>query len=455
MEWINRRKFLRVTAVAGTGLAMTPASSIASLLPVVKLKDTVTIKGSVVCNRTTDKTQWHQCCNSVNIRHCYCHNPIRCTTVAEMGIPEEQYCNSGDHTPVVFAIEGMPEIESTLAKLVETFFPADGMNADQAQAFLNAYNTQLKYYLTGSYSIIRDIHSVVERTSMFMTLTGRPYKKNGKLFFEVTNFINPGQQTAEIPKFPDRMFAPDKPFVPITGEPFTLHIAEGHALKCVCIPAGSFLQGSPFFERRYQDEYPHKVTLTKSFFMSEIPVTQAMFEAVMGFNPSVHIGPQYPVENVVYRDILRFLEIVSERNNREVCLPTDAQWEYAARVGTSNPCLVPKYVDQLSSNPNVLGLQDPKPVKLRAPNAWGLYDMFGHSWHLMSDYKDVNPRIEEVDPTGPPFGTKTIQTNNFGPMHRTKGGFYYNIVRPPMHGAAGEDGTLWESGTVIFRIVVK
>jgi len=481
---INRRSFLISAAGAGVAGSLSTdvfknsfgnpqEQALASFFPLtgysslsqqktVALGKQVTIRGAVICNRTTEPTQWHQCCNSVNIRLNYCHNPIRCTTAKAMEIPEEQYCHSGDHTPVVYAVEGTPEIEKELSKLVDEYFPANGMNAEQAQAFLDAYSTRLKYILTGKYSIIQDIHSAVERTSLYMTLTGQPYKKDGKLYFEVTDFTNPGQETADIPNFPSRMTAPDKPLLPVAGQPLTLHIAEGLSLKCVCIPAGSFLQGSAFYERRYQDEYPHKVTLTSSYFMSEIPVTQAMFEAVMGFNPSVHIGPQYPVENVRYSDIVRFLQIISERNNREVSLPTDAQWEYAARVGTSNPCFISKYHEQMSDNPNsstdnlaTAGLRNPRPVKRYAPNAWGLYDMFGHGWHIMSDYKDVNPRSETVDPKGPPLGTKTIQTNGAGNMHRTKGGFHYNIIRPPMHGAAGEDGTLWENGTVIFRVVAK
>ena len=461
---MNRRDFLLNTAGMGVASPL-GATALPSLYdsPHEPMKNTVTIKGAVVCNRTTEKNQWHQCCDSVNIKHCYCYNPIRCTTVAEMGISEEQYCNSGDHTPVVFAVEGTREIESELAKLVDTYFPTGGMSADQAQTFLDAYGARMKYTLTGDYRLLRDVHNAVERSSLFMTLTGRPYRKNGKLFFELSDFINPGQETAEIPKFPSRMTEPDKPFTPVADEPLILNIAEGMTLKCVCIPSGSFLQGSAFYERRYQDEYPHKVTLTSSYFMSEVPVTQEMFEAVMGFNPSVNTGQQFPVENVHYRDILRFLEIISGRNGRDVCLPTDAQWEYAARVGTSNPCLVTKYHNQVSDNlksftsnaPDAKELREPKPVKSHAPNAWGLYDMFGHGWHIMSDYKDVNPRVGTVDPQGPPLGTKTIQTNRFGPMHRTKGGFYYNIARPPMHGAAGEDGTLWESGAVIFRVVVK
>jgi formylglycine-generating enzyme required for sulfatase activity len=196
--------------------------------------------------------------------------------------------------------------------------------------------------------------------------------------------------------------------------------------------------------------------------MSEIPVTQEMFVPLIGKNPSHNIGDNFPVENAYYCDILRFCEILSELNGKAVRLPTDAEWEYAARVGTSNPCFKPKYSEQLGKNiqpastngPNAWGLYDPRPVKSLPANAWGLYDMFGYAWHIMSDYKDINPRTELVDPKGPPAGTKTIQTNDFGPMHRSKGGYYYNIIRPPMHGAAGENGTLWENGQVIFRVVV-
>jgi formylglycine-generating enzyme required for sulfatase activity len=85
-------------------------------------------------------------------------------------------------------------------------------------------------------------------------------------------------------------------------------------MKCILLPAGRFLQGSPFYQRRYQDEYPHEVILTKPFYMSGIPVTQEIFEAVMHKNPAESKGPQFPVEHTPLADILEFCRILSQRN---------------------------------------------------------------------------------------------------------------------------------------------
>ena len=111
-------------------------------------------------------------------------------------------------------------------------------------------------------------------------------------------------------KYPEKMLAPDRPFAPTGGEPLVLEIGEGLTLKCIRLPAGRFLQGSPFYQRRYQDEYPHEVVLTRPFCMSEIPVTQEMFEAVMGKNPSLSKGARFPVERVPFADIQEFCRIV-------------------------------------------------------------------------------------------------------------------------------------------------
>src|SRR5438270_8704404 len=131
-----------------------------------------------------------------------------------------------------------------------------------------------------------------------------------------------------------------------------------------------------------------------------------MFEAVMGRNPSRSKGARLPVEHVPFADIQEFCRRVSRQNGVTVRLPTDAEWEYAARVGTSNPCFTEKYRDQISTA-GVKG--NTTPVKSRKPNAWGLYDMLCGGWHLTGNYKADNARVREIDPQGPPRGDRSIQ----------------------------------------------
>ena len=205
--------------------------------------------------------------------------------------------------------------------------------------------------------------------------------------------------------YPEKMLAPDRPFAPSGREPLVLEIGEALTLKCIPLPAGRFLQGSPFYQRRYQDEYPHEVVLTRPFFMSEIPVTQEMFEAVMGKNPSREQGPAVARSSASpFADILEFCRIVSRKNGVTVRLPTDAEWEYAARVGTSNPCLTEKYKGQISETG---GRPDSTPVRSQEPNAWGLYDMLCSGWHVTGDYKSDNVRRRRWTRRGRPRTTRT------------------------------------------------
>src|SRR5262249_60861650 len=87
-------------------------------------------------------------------------------------------------------------------------------------------------------------------------------------------------------RFPDRMTAPAKPFVVPDNDPLILKISDTLTLKCVYIPPGKFLMGTPVYMWPYYvEEFPHVVTLTKPFYMTEIPITQEMYDAVMRTNP--------------------------------------------------------------------------------------------------------------------------------------------------------------------------
>jgi formylglycine-generating enzyme required for sulfatase activity len=375
----------------------------------------VTIKGNVLCRRATIPVPWD-------------------------GTSRDQ-----DHYPVVYAVEGTPEIAATVARLMDRFWPRQGLDIEAAGKLNDEWRRRLAYAVAPG-PLTDKLHKEVEWGSQLLALTGVLYEKDGRKWIAVSRY-EPTQVS-----YPAKMLAPDKPLLMPTTQPIALRVTDALTLACVPIPAGRFLQGSPFYQQRYQDEFPHEVVLTRPFYMSEAPVTQEVFEAVIGRNPSDHKGPQLPVERATWSDILEFCRILSERNGRTVRLPTDAEWEYAARVGTSNPCFTPKYVAQISA---AGAKENPQPVKTKRPNAWGLYDMLSAGWHITADYKADNVRVKQVDQKGPALGDSSIQMGSAGPMHKARGGYHYSFIRPNMHGAAGEDGSLWEGGVPIFRVVVE
>ena len=375
----------------------------------------VTIKGNVVCHRATMLTPW------------------------------DGTSQDAEHYPVVYAVEGTPKIVATVAELMEECWPPQGLDVGAAQKLNDEWGRRLAYAVAPG-PLTDKLHKEVEWGSQVLALTGVLYERGGRKWVAVSSY----EPTST--HYPDKMLGPDKPRVRPDDRPLVLRINDTLTLKCVPAPAGRFLQGSPFYQPRYQDEFPHEVVLTKPFYISETPVTQEMFEAVMGRNPSGNVGPQFPVAGATWPDILKFCRLLSERNGRTVRVPTDAEWEYAARLGTSNPCFRERYADQISAAGDK---QNPQPVKTMQPNAWGLYDMLCAGWHITADYKADNVREQQVDQKGPALGDASIQMGRTGPMHKARGGYHYNFIRPNMHGAGGEDGSLWEGGVPIFRVVVE
>src|ERR1700730_13753525 len=121
-------------------------------------------------------------------------------------------------------------------------------------------------------------------------------------------------------------------------EPFK-HFSNAIGMKFLWIPPGSFMMGSPKEEMgRRDNETQHKVTLTKGFYLGVYTVTQEQWHAVMGKNPSYHRGEgNFPVENVSWNDCQEFLQKMGNKDRRVYRLPTEAEWEYACRAGTSTP----------------------------------------------------------------------------------------------------------------------
>jgi len=229
-------------------------------------------------------------------------------------------------------------------------------------------------------------------------------------------------------------------------EPLVLKISDTLSLKCLYVPAGRFLMGEPYYQcRHWQEDPPHMVTLTKPYYMAEHPVTQEIYEAVMGKNPSTLKGPKLPVHMVGCARMYEFCERLSARTGRTVRVPTAAEWEYAARVGTSNPTFRQKYTDQ-SSNATSKYMSPPLPVKSRKPNAWGFYDMHSGWWERVSD-APVLDRKDTVDPVHIPPQDKNPDTRSNKHMHFGKGLWAYEISEVEYISSL--------PGKIRFRVVVE
>jgi formylglycine-generating enzyme required for sulfatase activity len=191
-------------------------------------------------------------------------------------------------------------------------------------------------------------------------------------------------------------------------------------MKLVLIPAGEFLMGSAESARalpepQSEGEYPqHRVRLNQPFYLGVHELTQQQYERVMGVHPSYSKGPQHPVQNVSWDDAVKFCDTLSAlpeewAAGRTYRLPTEAEWEYACRAGTTTHY-------SFGDDPAVLGdyawfqanaSEGTHTVGQKRPNAWGLYDMHGNLWEWCADWfgEDYYEHSTVDDPTGPATGT--------------------------------------------------
>jgi formylglycine-generating enzyme required for sulfatase activity len=174
------------------------------------------------------------------------------------------------------------------------------------------------------------------------------------------------------------------------------------------IEPGAFMMGSPKGEDgRSEDEGPqHEVTLTKGFWLGDTPVTQALWMAAMGKNPSIFKDPERPVETVSWDDMQQFLNTMNARiPGLGLRLPTEAQWEYACRAGTNGV----NYAGDAGKLADIAWFgnidDETHPVAMKRCNDWGLYDMLGNVWERCADGKRSYTAKPVADPAGPLEGT--------------------------------------------------
>ena len=193
-----------------------------------------------------------------------------------------------------------------------------------------------------------------------------------------------------------------------------------------------------------EDERPvHKVTISRPFYLGKYLVTQEQWQAVRGpSNPSSHKGSEHPVENVSWPDCRKFIEALNAKPpaaTGRFRLPTEAEWEYACRAGSSTRYSFGDSAADLGRYAWFDGNaeENSHAVGLKQPNAWGLYDMQGNLWQWCADWYggDYYKGSPGTDPSGPPSGQYRVQRGGawlFGPdfcrsAARSFGGSSYSI----------------------------
>ena len=195
----------------------------------------------------------------------------------------------------------------------------------------------------------------------------------------------------------------------------SIPVKDGVSIDMVKVEAGTFMMGATSeMKDPYDHEKPvHQVTLTNDYYMGKYEVTQALWEAVMGSNPSYFKGDNLPVEEVSWNDCQEFISKLNSMTGRKFRLPTEAEWEYAARGGKKSR----SYQYSGSSNISDVAWYDGNsgskthPVGTKQANELGIYDMSGNVCEWCSDWYSSYSSSSQTNPTGSVSGSSRVYRN--------------------------------------------
>ena len=217
-------------------------------------------------------------------------------------------------------------------------------------------------------------------------------------------------------------------------------------MEFLWIPQGAFVMGSPEDEEgRNDDEVQHAVRISQGFWMGKYEVTQGEWEAVMGENPSdfKECGSRCPVDSVSWEDVQEFTQKLNERESGSgyrYRLPSEAEWEYAARAGTTGA----RYgeLEEIAWYEANSG-EEPHPVGMKRANAWGLHDMLGSVWEWTADWYETYPTGSVTDPEGPSTGSNRV----------ARGGSWYYYAGYVRSADRRDDSPGYRHYNIGFRLV--
>ena len=239
-------------------------------------------------------------------------------------------------------------------------------------------------------------------------------------------------------------------------EKITVTLPGGAKLEMVWIQPGRFLMGSPVSEPgRADHEGPrHEVTITQGFYLGKYEVTQAQWQSVMNTRPWERLGAtdelekaKYPARSARWEWIQSFIRRLNEAEGRDIFrLPTEAEWEYACRAGTTTPWFFgadssrigdyARYRENsrtatvMPDGRTVFGSREPQETGGVLPNPWGLYDMYGNVMEWVQDYWAPYSGGAQIDPEGPhePAEFDNVNAGWQGSFHVARGGYFFDTA---------------------------
>ena len=198
----------------------------------------------------------------------------------------------------------------------------------------------------------------------------------------------------------------------LSGNALTIPVKNGINIEMVKVEAGSFDMGAtPEMENPWEDEKPvHRVTLTNNYYVGKYEITQALWQAVMGNNPSRFKGDDLPVEKVSWDDCQDFISKLNAMTGKRFRLPSEAEWEYAARGGKKSRGYQYSGSNTFGDVAWYYGNSGPKThaVGTKQPNELGIYDMIGNVWEWCQDWFGSYSSSPQTNPTGAASGSYRV-----------------------------------------------